>query len=131
MTIRRPNNDYIIAAIELLEKTKNGIVQGGTIESKYSSYVASFGGSIIQSGLLATLMIYEANEEKKKIVKILFDLYNKYHEQEKIELENGGFYFKQLIKTKKVDSCELRNRIVEFAVALKLAMRCFEKVENI
>ncbi len=124
-----PNNDIILAAIELLGNQQD-IVKDGGIESKYSSYIASFGGSIVQVGLVGTLIIFEANKEKKKIVNLLFSLYNSnfpsiqttndnYHQT----LANNSSYNPTQIK-------EIRNKLVDTAVCLKLAMRCYKKTEN-
>ena len=130
MIIKTPNNSYISKAVKLLDAPHNTIVKGNTIESKYNSYIASFGGSIIQSGLVATLMIFESNDEKKKIIQILFDLLNHTKtDNEKIKITNG-FFFKTIVNKDEPYKKKLRNELIEMAVALKLAMRCYTQVDN-
>lgn len=127
MIIKKPNNDYINKAIDLLDGSKS-IVKNNAIESKYNTYIASFGGSIIQSGLVATLMIFEANKEKKRIINYLFELLNKL-KSEKIN-ETNNFYYRTVKSYDANQQIQLRNDLVEMAVALKLAMRCYKQIDN-
>lgn len=127
MIIKKPNNDHIAHAIDILD-ANNTIVKGGKIDSTFKSYISSFGGSIIQSGLQGTLMTFEANESKKKIINLLFDVYNKSY-TDTVNQTNGVYF--RTIKTKtEADKKLIRNRLVDMAVAVKLAMRCFETNDN-
>jgi len=132
MIIKKPNNVYIEAAIDFLDNqtiiTKQ-ISGRKVIESKYNSYISSFGGSIIQSGLLATLKIFEANDEKNKIIEALFYLLNSREKVSQIEKTKNNYY--KTIKIYNNDQAnKIRDELIEMAVSLKLAMRCFEQVEN-
>jgi len=135
MIIKKPNNTYICLAIEKLDG-RNTIVKSDEhnvkfIESKYNTYISGFGGSIIQSGLLAALMIFEANDEKKKIINILFELLNNTKPTAE-QISSLGDNFYKTIKDFDDNSIKkLRNELIEMAVALKLAMRCFKQVDNI
>ena len=77
MILNKPNNKYIENAIDSLENNNQGFVKiienKKVIESKYNTYISSFGGSIVQSGLVATCMIFEANSEKSKIIDLLIN----------------------------------------------------------
>ncbi|MBK7808799.1 MAG: hypothetical protein IPJ51_21300 [Saprospiraceae bacterium] len=99
------------------------------IQSKYNSYVASFGGSIIQSGLLATLMIFEANKEKRKIIETLVNLYNETVDDDKLT-KSDDFFYKTLESKEESQVKLIRNSLIDMAVSLKLAMRCYEQVDN-
>lgn len=133
MVIRKPNNKHIEEAIKLLENPVGGIVKEierkKTIQSKYNGYIASFGGSIINSGLIATLMIFEANTEKNKIIEILFNLYNN-HFKPGIQKSSGTHYFNQVLSLDYNDQKLLRNNLADLAVEIKLAMRCYQQIEN-
>lgn len=136
MITKKPNNEYISAAVDILDgindivKTKQD--RNKVIESKYNSYISSFGGSIIQSGLLATLMIFEANSEKNKIIELLFRLINSARTQNRLGTiaKTGDKYYKTVKSINGNMQNSLRNELVEMAVALKLAMRCFKQVDN-
>lgn len=134
MIIRKPNNLYIGKAIDFLDSPHNGIVntkdEKKVIESKYNTYISGFGGSIIQSGLLATLMIFEANDEKRKIINILFDQLNSTKYLNNNLTKTGDFYYKTINAWDKIKINQLRDELIEMAVALKLAMRCFKQIDN-
>lgn len=134
MIIKKPNNQYISKAINFLDYPDNGITEINqnnkkVIQSKYNSYVASFGGSIIQSGLLATLMIFEANKEKRKIIETLVNLYNETVDDDKLT-KSDDFFYKTLESKEESQVKLIRNSLIDMAVSLKLAMRCYEQVDN-
>ena len=128
MIIKKPNNNHIEKAIDFLDGA-NDLVKNRTIDSTFKSYISSFGGSIIQSGLMGTLMTFEANKNKVKIINALFAIYNLNFSENIIERTNGSFY--RTIKSKsESEKKEIRNKLVDMAVALKLAVRCFETKDN-
>lgn len=128
MIIKKPNNNHIAEAIDYLDGI-NDLVQNNKIDSTFKSYISSFGGSIIQSGLMGTLMTFEANKNKVKIINALFDLYNKNYPVSRIN-NNNGFYYKVIKSKTEAEKKDIRNKLVDMAVALKLAMRCFETNDN-
>ena len=124
MIIKKPNNKHIEKAIVFLDEP-NDLGKDGKIDSTYKSYISSFGGSIIQSGLMGTLLTFEAKKNKVKIINALFANYNAIYSVDTIEKTDGSYY--RTIKTKTDDEKkDIRNKLVDMAVALKLAMRCFE-----
>ncbi len=128
MIIKKPNNNHIAEAIDYLDGI-NDLVKNNKIDSTFKSYISSFGGSIIQSGLMGTLMTFEANKNKVKIISALFDLYNKNYPVSRI-VNNNGFYYKAIKSKTEAEKKDIRNKLVDMAVALKLAMRCFETNDN-
>lgn len=135
MMIKKPNNQYISKAINYLDSPDNGITELNqnfkkVIQSKYNSYIASFGGSIIQSGLLATFMIFEANKEKKKIIEILVNLYNETVDDDTKLIKTDDYFYKTFESQEESQVKLLRNNLIDMAVSLKLAMRCYEQVDN-
>ncbi len=129
MKIKKPDNEVINFAISLLDNPDCRIVKDNTIESKYNSYIAGFGGCIINSGLPATLMIFESNAEKNFIIELLFELYN-LKNQHNIITKTSDFYYRSILSLEINEQKKLRNELVDMAVALKLAMRCYEQVDN-
>lgn len=125
----------IIKAIDVLDQDKS-IVKGEKkgkevekqIESKYGSYVASFGGSIINTGILGTVMIFEANDEKKRILKLLIKIYQALRgNYPNIDEINPYRSLKQFDPEQRKLA---RNGLVSAGVALKLAMRVYKMVDN-
>lgn len=54
--------DYMAKAQTVLADPSNGIVVNGNIHKAYKGYVASFGASVVISGLLPTLAFYLRSE---------------------------------------------------------------------
>jgi CRISPR/Cas system CMR-associated protein Cmr5 small subunit len=133
--ILKPDNKLIINALTLLESNSSSIVEKinnvSVIKSKYSSYISSFGGCIINSGLFGTIMVFCANEEKKKIIHLLVDIYNSglTNNADIIERDLHN-YLKKNWDLPTFDQRKVRNRLVKSAIALKLAMRTYETVTN-
>ncbi len=128
MIIKKPNNNHIEIAIDFLDGI-NDLVKNGTIDRTFKSYISSFGGSIIQSGLMGTLMTFEANKNKVKIINALFATYNKSFSLNKIEKTDGS-YFRTIKSKSEIEKKDIRNKLIDMAVALKLAVRCFETKDN-
>lgn len=84
-------------------------VKNGTVESKYMSAIASFGVSVLQSGIYATKLFYDAkNDTRNQLSSIVA----------------------KLAKTNKA-FVELDKEIILDAItALKLAIRTYKKVDN-
>jgi len=106
--------DYIpkaLAAIKTLDIEKDG-----EVPRQFNGYIASFGASIRQAGLLATLLFYaneqsQAEEARPKVVKA-------------IELIIG----ESIVNGQKGVNRDLRNKVEDAAVALKLSVRTFKLV---
>ena len=101
MIIKKPNNKHLETAIDFLDNDNTIVVtknRSKSIDSTYKSYISSFGGAIIQSGLMGTLMTFEANDKKKKIIHALFQLYNTNFPNDKINQINREYF--RTVKTK-------------------------------
>jgi len=92
------------------------------IESKYLSGIANFGVSVLSSGAKATILFYNAKDGKYELIpKSILKIIHQYNADTS--------RFDTLYKyTEEADS---RDRILDASTALKLAMRSFEKVDNI
>lgn len=125
--INKVSSDVIKSALTVLEKDDSIVqVKNGrrVVENKYEGYLSSFGGSIVQTGLYGTVCIYEASDEKCKVLLLLCALY-KHAFQEKLSVDQ----LKERSKDPIVMN-QLRNRLVQCAVALKLAFRTMESIQN-
>jgi len=117
---KRNIEKYIPKALEvLLEEYPNRV-----IPSAYNGYISSFGASIIQSGLLPTLALFENenNQDKtkedrsvltKNILKVLDSNYP----------DNSLLRYTVYYKGNREI---LQNNIIDISIALKLTIRTFK-----
>ena len=124
----------IVPAMKLLTEGDLGILKDGKIPSKFNGYIASFGPSVVQAGILQTLAFYSREDgegkERKKInvfiQRILTDNSIKY-----LQLSDNKSLFEMLKdKLNSSDSSERiywKTLVLEASVACKLAMRTFPK----
>ena len=63
----RVNDNYLEAAQNVLGSNAGGLMKEGKVPSVYNGYVAAFGGSMVQPGLYATVLSYEADERRKRL----------------------------------------------------------------
>jgi len=111
--MRKQIESYIPKALEAIEKFH--IANNGEVPKQFNGYIASFGASVRQAGLLATVLFYaneqsNAEEDRKKVV-------------EAIEYIIG----EKIIKNNRVEQ-SMRTKVEDAAVALKLSVRTFKLV---
>jgi len=112
--MRRAVEQYIPNAIRAIEELE--IVNGnGEVAKQFNGYIASFGASVRQAGLLATVLFYgnansSAEKEREKVVKA-------------IELMIGH----DIINNNSVEK-STRAKVENAAIALKLAIRTYKLV---
>jgi len=112
--------DYIPQVLKVLDAH----YQNGVISSAYSGYIASFGASIVQSGLKPTLAFFENenNEEKTKESRVVLNRHilkvlDKNHEDDSLL---------RYVITYKGNKELLKQNIIDISIALKLAIRTFK-----
>lgn len=115
-------NNLIPKAITALEVA--GIIKNGKIESAFNGYISSFGASVIQAGLLASVAKFENNNssteaDRPKLMKAILYLLSGEHNNGK------GSLLKYVIENQN-NNPRLQSEIEEAAIALKLTMRIFE-----
>jgi len=111
--MRKRIEAYIPKALEAIE-TLSISSKDGRVAKQFNGYISSFGASIRQAGLLATVIFYanansNAEKEREKVVQAI----------EKII----GKSIQQNIKDK-----NLKSEVEDAAVALKLAIRTYDLV---
>ena len=100
-------DSFIPKAIEYIQ---NNLAKNGAVKKIYQGYLASFGPTVISSGLTQTLAFYSADSEKNKVIKMMFDILDI-----KLDLQNKNY-----------NDYALKNKILEANIACKLAIRTFE-----
>ena len=117
MSKKRIEN-YIPKAIEVLDRA----FADSVIPSAYNGYISSFGVSVIQSGLLPTLALFEntnaSTKENKEylsylIVQILRD-------------SDDDISLLRYVIDSREDKRYLREKILDISVAIKLSIRTFK-----
>ncbi len=111
---KRKIEAYIPKAIEAIESLE--IATNGEVAKQFNGYIASFGASIRQAGLLATVLFYgnansNAEKEREKVVKA-------------IEIMIGDNIINPNNKIEK----STRAKVEDAAIALKLAIRTYKLV---
>ena len=110
---KRKIEAYIPRAIEAIEQL--AIVKDGEVARQFNGYIASFGASIRQSGLLATVLFYgneNSNAEKGR---------------EKVVYAIEKMIGHTIVSDNKVDK-GTRAEVENAAIALKLAIRTYKLV---
>ncbi len=130
---------YLPLAIRAIEEVFEDEIKSGGIPNEYKGYIASFGASLIQSGLKPTLALFEKDKED----------YLK--SKNKLDEKNESFRYKiilAILKTKNIfqshdsllryvieeeknkDEKILKKDIKEVAIAIHLAIRTFKFKEK-
>lgn len=114
---------YIPDAINILVDV--GIAENGKVNNKFHGYFSSFGASIVLSGIKPALAFYsnKKDEERVKILKAIYKLITGNDELSATALLN---YF---IENENNDPL-LKQKIMDAAVALKLAVRTYELIKD-
>ena len=113
---------------------KNGMVDN----ESYNGQIAAFSVAIAMSGLKPTMALYysgseKSNIDKKNIIELLASIYNKDEENKNEQLDEkelGKALFKLVINANENEEPELRRHLIEYAIALKLAIRTFKFEES-
>lgn len=107
---------YIPEVLEVLNDT----FKDGVIPSAYNGYISSFGASVIQSGLLPTLALFEntnakTKENKEYLTYIILQVLTE--RKDDISLLHYVLQNNQEV---------LKPKIMDIAVAIKLGIRTFK-----
>jgi CRISPR-associated protein Cmr5 len=111
--------EYIPRALEAL-KTAN-IVVNGAFNSEFGGYIAAFGPSVIQSGLLPTVAFYSCKDaclakDRQKIGVAILRIISQDSKESLLDYINN--------RTE-----ETKQEVLDAVIALKLALRTFKKNE--
>lgn len=90
------------------------------INKVYQGYLASFGPTVISSGLLQTVMFYSGDDSKNKVIKIMYELI-------KNDLNTNAETMQDfLTQNNNYKKYSIKNKILETNIACKLSIRTFD-----
>ena len=106
---------------------KDGVI----VSDSYNGQIAAFSVSVSLSGLKPAMALYYSGKgssdvDKKKIIELLAAMYSK----EKGFVKNADAFFQEVIKSNDKEMAELKKQILEYGIALKLAVRTFKFKSN-
>ena len=122
----------IVPAMEILKEKDTGILKNDKIPSKFNGYIASFGPSVVQAGMLQALAFYSREDgegkERKKINALIQKTLIKSEYLK--ESKNNSLFDALKEKLNSSNSSERiywKTLVLEASVACKLSMRTFLK----
>lgn len=124
-TTKERKNQLMVWANEVIGSSS--ICHNGEIVSdSYNGQIAAFSVSVALSGLKPAMALYYSGKgssdvDKKEIVKLLAAMYSKENTP-----TDADKFFQLVIRTAGNDLAVLKKRIIEYGIALKLAIRTFK-----
>jgi CRISPR-associated protein Cmr5 len=106
--MNKKNIDKLIP--KAIEHIEQNLLRDGSVKKVYQGYLASFGPTVISSGLTQALAFYSADSEKNKVIDMMFAILN-----ERLDLQNTNY-----------NDYAIKNKILEANIACKLAIRTFK-----
>ena len=123
-------NEYIQTAIDAL--TQSAIVVNEQYNSVFKGYISGLGASIIQAGLLPSVILYEnspsSKDDKGKVIDAI--VYMLVHQFQYIELKDTSLSNYIISEHLNGNEYKLLLDINEALVAIKLALRMFNSQED-
>lgn len=118
--------DDVIKHSTIYNETRQEIVS-----DSYNGQIAAFSVSVALSGLKPAIALYYSGKgssdvDKKEIVKLLAAMYSK----ESNVQTNADAFFQLVINANGNDLAALQKKIIEYGIALKLAVRTFKFKSN-
>ena len=100
---------------------------GEIVSDSYNGQIAAFSVSVALSGLKPAVAIYNSGKgsldvDKKKIIELLAAMYSK----DKNEQTDAMAFFNLIMVADATQEVELRRVVIEYGIALKLAVRTFK-----
>lgn len=105
-------------------KTSGIVNEKGNYDSEFKGYISGFGASLVQAGLLPTVIFYEADsEDAKKRKNLIVAL-------KKMLGIDAGQLARFILERGKANDQPFINKVAQAMVALKLALRMYNKIEK-
>jgi len=125
-TTKERKNQLMVWANEVIGSSSicnNGVI----VSDSYNGQIAAFSVSVALSGLKPAMALYYSGKgssdvDKKEIIKLLAAMYNK---QASSPINADAFY-QLVIRSTGNQLAELQQKITEYGIALKLAVRTFK-----
>lgn len=122
------SDEFIESAIEALTTVENSIVVNGQYSSVYKGYVSSLGASIIQAGLLPSIILFENSNSAEKPTKYLINAIQ-YVLSDKCGYNFNGT-FSEYILAHLNNQRKILSDVEKVIIAIKLALRIFDANET-
>ena len=125
-TTKERKNQLMVWANEVIGSSSicnNGVI----VSDSYNGQIAAFSVSVALSGLKPAMALYYSGKgssdvDKKEIIKLLAAMYSK---QANSPMSTDAFY-QLVIRATGDQLAELQQKITEYGIALKLAVRTFK-----
>lgn len=129
-TTKERKNQLMVWANEVIGSSsiyRDGVI----ISDSYNGQIAAFSVSVALSGLKPAVALYYSGKgssdvDKKEIIKLLAAMYSK----EKNAQTNADAFFNLVISANGNDLAVLQKKVIEYGIALKLAVRTFKVRSN-
>ncbi len=129
----KPKPELITKALQALDTDLGKEVKDraifndkGEIPNRFKGYISTFGGSIVQLGIMPACMALMADSKKEKFGNMLFEIY--------LQITSNTFAMgmDEYLKAHWVsmDKKLFRKQMTSIAVSMKLAMRTYKFDEN-
>ena len=126
-TTKERKNQLMVWANEVIASSSICNREGVIVSESYNGQIAAFSVSVALSGLKPAMALYfsgkgSSDVDKKEIVKLLAAMYSK----ETGSNKNADEFFQQVINANGNNLADLKKKIIEYGIALKLAVRTFK-----
>ena len=106
--------------------TEQGIVSpDGKFDSVFNGYISSFGASLVQAGLLPTIIFFEnedsAAQERYRIIRAL---------KQVLDIETQATLAEYIIQEELANDQPFINQVARAMTAMKLALRMYKKTTS-
>ena len=106
---------------------KDGVI----VSDSYNGQIAAFSVSVALSGLKPAMALYYSDKgssevDKKEIIKLLASMYGK----ETNAVVRADDFFRTVIRAQGADLDAMKKRVIEYGIAMKLAVRTFKFKSN-
>jgi len=107
-----------------IKELENKLYKNGAIDKVYQGYLASFGPTVISSGLLQSVMFYSGDKNKKKVIEIMWELIKNEFSTQATSMEDF------LNENQNYKNYAVKHKILEANIACKLSIRTFTLKED-
>ena len=131
MAISKERKNQLMAWANEVIDTSSICKDGVIVSDSYNGQIAAFSVSVALTGLKPAMALYysgrgSSDVDKKKIIELLAAMYSK----EKGVVKDADAFFKEVIKSNDREMAGFKKQILEYGIALKLAVRTFKFKNN-
>ena len=124
-------NKEIFKKHEIIEDNKKVVVEG--ISSVYRGYISTFGASVTTGNLLSAIAFFskdgEGDGKRSELIKVIFEILKRNKKNVEIAEKNLFEYARKRCQNAS-NIHRMKEEILDYAIAVKLAMNLFTIVDN-